>query len=57
MATEGKELKEIKIWKIEDSTWKGVVGVMGSGVIVLLIMMVNHIIIMILGASEDEGDE
>ena len=34
------ERKAADRWKISDETWKGMVGVMGSGVIILLIMIV-----------------
>ena len=43
-------------WKVTDSTWRGIVGIIGSGVIVFLIMMVNSIFATMLGA-EDGGDE
>ena len=42
-------------WKISDTNWRGIVGIIGTGVIVFLIMMVNSVFATMLGA--DEGEE
>ena len=44
-------------WKISDKTWTGIVGVIGSGLIVFLIMMVNSVFATMLGAEEGGDDE
>ena len=38
-------------WKISDKNWMGIVGAIGSGIIVFLIMMVNSVFATMLGAE------
>ena len=54
------QMEEMRVkanrWKISDKNWMGIVGAIGSGLIIFLIMAVNSIFATMLGAEEG-GDE
>ena len=54
LAAQEKEMKKAKAQMISPELWKSFVGVVGTGVIFALIMIVNLAIAFILGKEEEE---